>query len=545
MNASIGSKGNPMNVMSSAQARFAARPWRHRVEFVVAACTLLVVAACTSSSPDTATSTSSGTGAGASRASYADAHCPTPNIPGIPSLDFPSTVKCGYLTVPENRSKPNGRTIRIFVMRAPATSPNPKPDPVVFLSGGPGGAGSWEIVSGMNRGINSDRDVIYVDQRSTHLADPLLSCPEYDDAVLAETAMAFSSDAARDVQLAGLQKCRDRLAATGFDLGAYNTAENAADIADLRVAMGIPSWNLYGVSYGSKLALVVLRDHPEGIRSVVLDSVSPPNINITEIWWSAPASSFKGIFAACKAQPACAAAYPNLEADFYATVQRLDQNPVVVEATDAAGVKKTVNIDAFPFLYALIMVSEKTDARDVPKLINAMAHGDPSGIVALTLAYEIPPPLVGLSGYALAFDVFCSESANLTTEQATLARAKSYLPQVPDRVLNIQPKQGRLFQECPIWNVPNADPSMMTPAKSDLPVLVMEGNFDAATAPEWVDRVTPTLPNAQVVRFPFTGHSVLDKSTCALTVFKSYLDNPATLVDHTCADQITLPFTTG
>ena len=119
------------------------------------------------------------------------------------------------------------------------------------------------------------------------------------------------------------------------------------------------------------------------------------------------------------------------------------------------------------------------------------------------------------------------------------------LPQVPDRVLDIQPKQGRLFQECPIWNVPNADPSMMTPARSDLPVLVMEGSFDAATAPEWVDRVTPTLPNTQVVRFPFTGHSVLDKSTCALTVFTSYLDNPATLVDHTCGDQITLPFTTG
>ena len=100
------------------------------------------------------------------------------------------------------------------------------------------------------------------------------------------------------------------------------------------MALGIDSWNVYGVSYGSKLALTVLRDHPQGIRSVVLDSVSPPNDNIVEKWWSAPASSFKAIFAACAAQPACAAAYPNLEADFTATVNRLDQTPVVVEAKD-------------------------------------------------------------------------------------------------------------------------------------------------------------------------------------------------------------------
>ena len=105
--------------------------------------------------------------------------------------------------------------------------------------------------------------------------------------------------------------------AAGIDVAAYDTAENAADIADLRVALGIDEWNVYGASYGSKLALVELRDHPEGIRSMVIDSVSPPNIQIAENWWAAPASSFKAIFAACAAQPTCAAAYPDLEADFY------------------------------------------------------------------------------------------------------------------------------------------------------------------------------------------------------------------------------------
>ena len=129
------------------------------------------------------------------------------------------------------------------------------------------------------------------------------------------------SPAAATADVAATKACGDRFRSAGIDLSAYNTKENAADLADLRVALGIPSWNMYGVSYGTKLALVSLRDHPEGIRSMIVDSVSPPNFNIAKEWWSAPAESFKAIFAACRAQPACATAFPSLEADFFATVE--------------------------------------------------------------------------------------------------------------------------------------------------------------------------------------------------------------------------------
>ena len=125
---------------------------------------------------------------------------------------------------------------------------------------------------------------------------PLLGCPEADEFVNDAISVPFTAESTTAADAAALQKCRDRLAATGVDLAAYNTAENAADIADLRVALGIDTWNVYGVSYGSNLALSVLRDHPQGIRSVVLDSVSPPSNNIVENWWTAPASSFKAIF---------------------------------------------------------------------------------------------------------------------------------------------------------------------------------------------------------------------------------------------------------
>lgn len=512
-------------------------PAKHCV-FVAAVCLMAVflVAACSGS----------GSNGGPTRAaSYQTVPCPQPNIAGFPELDFPSGVQCGYLTVLENRAKPDGRHIRIFVMRAPAVSATPKREPVVYLSGGPGGAGSFEVAFMLQHGINADREVIFVDQRGTHRADPLLACPGWEQFIFDAVSLPFAADSSTTTDTEVVKACRDQLAATGIDLAAYNTTENAADIAELRVALGIDSWNVYGVSYGSRLALTVLRDHPQGIRSVVLDSVSPPTVNIVETWWSAPASSFKAIFAACAAQAACAKAYPNLESDFTATVNRLDKTPAITHVKDESGALVTVNVDGFSFAYTMIMASERGDASGVPKMIADTARGDSGAVAANYLALRGPHEFVGLGGVGLALDVFCAESANLTTEAATLAKAKAALPGFPDHVLKVQPKQGRLFTECPVWNVGKADAAVSARTVSDVPVLILEGTFDAATAPEWVDVITPDLKNAQVVPFPFTGHSVLGKSTCAPSIMAAFLDNPTKPVDPTCAAKITLTFTTG
>ena len=497
-----------------------------------------LVAACATTQSRSPSSGSTGA------ASYQTTPCPQPNIAGFPDLDFPSGVQCGYVTVLENRAKPDGRRIRIFVMRSPAVSATPRRDPIVYLSGGPGGAGSFEVAFMVKHGLNADREVIFVDQRGTHRADPRLGCPGWEQFVFDAVSLPFAAESTTAADAAALKECRDQLAATGVDLAAYNSTENAADIADLRVALGIDRWNVYGVSYGSRLALIVLRDHPQGIRSVVLDSVSPPTVNIVETWWSAPASSFRAIFAACAAEPACATAYPNLDADFTATVNRLDRTPVVVQVKDESGTPVTVNIDGFTFAYTLIMTSERGDGSGIPKMIADMARGDSAAVAAAYLSSRGPPEFVGLGGVGLAITVFCAESANLTTEAATLARAKAALPGFPDRVLKVQPKQGRLFTECPVWNVGRAAPAVSAPIVSDVPVLILEGTFDAATAPEWVDVITPDLKNAQVVSFPYTGHSVLGKSTCALSTMSRFLDNPTRPVDPSCAARTTLPFTT-
>lgn len=473
-------------------------------------------------------------------ASFQTTPCPQPNVAGVPSLDIPPGVQCGYLSVPEDRAKPLGRRIRIFVMRAPAVSATPKPDPIVYLSGGPGGAGSFEVATMVQQGLNAEREVIFVDQRGTHRAIPRLGCPGWEQFMYDAVGLPFAADSTTAADAAAMKACREQLAATGVDLAAYDSTQNAADIAELRVALGIDSWNVYGVSYGSNLALTLLRNHPQGIRSVVLDSVSPPVNNIAETWWSAPASSFKAIFAACAAQSACATAYPNLEADFTATVNRLDQAPVVTQVTRESGPPVTVNIDGFAFAYTVIVASEQGDVAGVPRMIADMARGDSRAIAAAYLASRGPPEVIGLSGVGLAMTVFCAENANRTTEAAALARAKAVLPGFPDRVLRVQPKQGRLFALCPIWNVPAAAPSVSAPVVSEVPVLILKGLFDAATAPEWVDLITPDLPHAQVVAFPYTGHSVLGKSACAPAIMATFLDHPTRTVDPACAARTTL-----
>ena len=183
------------------------------------------------------TTACSGLGQSDSEAFYEATSCPKPNIAGFPALDFPANAQCGYLSVLEDRAKPEGRRIRILVTRVPAVSATPKPDPIVYLSGGPGGAGSFEVAFMVGHGINAERDLIFVDQRGTHHADPLLDCREFEQYIYDGVSIPFAAASTTAIAAASVKACRDRLAATGVDLAAYNSTENAADIAELRVAL--------------------------------------------------------------------------------------------------------------------------------------------------------------------------------------------------------------------------------------------------------------------------------------------------------------------
>jgi pimeloyl-ACP methyl ester carboxylesterase len=511
-----------------------ATPARSRVAVAIAA-GALILAACDEPAGSQSTATQ------LAAASFESAPCPSPVVAGFPEADLGPEFSCGYLTVPENRAHPDGRTIKIGVARAKAQSPDPGRDPLVYLTGGPGGTalGTAQALVQQEFGINRDRDVIFVDQRGTLHADPLLSCPEIDHFLDESTGMSILAASTAQRDLDAVRACRTRLASAGYDLSAYNTTENAADIADLRTAMKIDNWHVYGVSYGSDLALQLLRDHPDGIRSVVLDSLVPPQTNSMTQFWPSAAEGYRALFDACAAQPGCAAAYPNLARDFTTTVQRLTNTPLSVDLPAENGQPpRRVVIDGYTLANLVVVASlSRGSYAALPQTIAAITKGDGTAAAKAVLAGI---PMTGLTGYGLTYGVFCREGAAFTDPAALLAGARQALPDLPTEVLSLQPQGPRFMDECGVWDVGRADAAVHRPASSGVPVLLMTGTFDAVTPPSQADEAAKTLPHGKVVRFPGLGHDVFIASDCGRQIVADFLSRPDSY-DTRCADAMQPP----
>src|ERR671925_766212 len=306
--------------------------------------------------------------------------CPTEPFP----TTLPADARCGFLIVPENRARANGRTIRLTVGIVPAASPTPAPDPVVYLAGGPGGYPLGEAQPLIDAGFNRDRDLILMGQRGTLYAppNPALTCPELDRAEKRGLRFPFDGSRYRRLNVSAARACYRRLAAAGVDLGASNTTENAADFADLRVALGIREWNVFGVSYGTNLAMTLMRQHPRGIRSVTLDSVEPPEVVTAGSFASNAREGFQRLFRACEAQPQCWRRRPGIAQTFTKLVRQLEANPAVVRVKPPTGGSPVkVVLDGGRLVDWLIKVAFNTPQyRDVPAMIAELANGDPRRI---------------------------------------------------------------------------------------------------------------------------------------------------------------------
>ena len=196
-------------------------------------------------------------------------------IPRFEAADCPFgspanvTVHCGYLVVLEDRAQSGGATIRLAVAILKSDNPQPAGDPLIFLNGGPGAHALMDLPRFVNNFrlllVDLNRDVIIFDQRGVGLSQPALECPELVPSLIARAqGQALTLGEERAPYLA----CRDRWLSEGVNLAAYTTAESAADVNDLWRTLGYRQVNLYGISYGTVLAETVMRDYPDGIRSV-------------------------------------------------------------------------------------------------------------------------------------------------------------------------------------------------------------------------------------------------------------------------------------
>ncbi|MFD3873271.1 alpha/beta fold hydrolase [Streptomyces sp. NPDC058623] len=467
-----------------------------------------------------------GSRAAAAGSRFVPGACPGTSEP-VAALE---KARCGFLEVPENRARPAGRTIRLAVAIVPATSATPARDPVVFMAGGPGGDAFDDIPFLVDAGLNRDRPLIVMAQRGNLHSQPNLACPEIDRFAVRAVGLRYDDPATERLQLAATRECRDRLTADGTDLSAYNTTENAADFADLRTALGIPRWNVYAYSYGTDLALTYLREHPGGVRAVVLDSVTPPQTVSLPWTWGSAREGFDAVVRACAAQPRCKERYPDPYGTLTEQVRKLEAQPLTVDAAPPGG-GKPVKVVLDGGALVNLLVGNAVPAAEVPAALDELARGNPQPFARARAAGAQPD--VGAVAHGLTQSVACAEWVPGHTRSAVLAAGREAFPGWPDRVLAEAPQLPFQHEACGVWKVPDRTAVQRVPTVSSVPTLVVSGTFDMKTGASWGARTARTLSRSTIVRIPGIGHFVVPRSPCAQEVLASFFARP-TAPDTRC-----------
>lgn len=264
--------------------------------------------------------------------------CPKPMAP----LEIEGkTFICGMVSVPEDHDRPDGRRLELEFSIYKARSAAPARDAIVHLHGGPGGGivEAVALTSVFFEKLRQRRDIVAFDQRGVDASGRETRCVSTVAANVKDLADGVSSKrglppAIKDRLMA---ECVAELKSHGMDVTKINTEQNARDVQAVMRALGYPVYNVYGISYGTKLGLEVMRTAPDGLRAVVLDSVAPPHIPTYDTLATPYVESIEWTFTQCAADPACAAAYPDLKTRFWALVDKLDAKPVQLGTAPVTG----------------------------------------------------------------------------------------------------------------------------------------------------------------------------------------------------------------
>lgn len=452
------------------------------------------------------------------RPTFEQAPCPF-NRPG----GF--AIQCGYVTVPESRDPAladDTNTIRLSIAIFRSVSGQSEPDPVIYLDGGPGGhsLASVEYMASTFQPFIQNRDVIFFDQRGVGFSGGI-DCPEYTNLSYDILDEDIPFDAVMQLSNETLLDCRDQTA-DGVNLAAYTTAENAADVRDLVLALGYERANLIGVSYGTRLALTVLRDHPDIVRSAVIDAVLPLQANPDSEFLPNTARAFRTLFEGCAQDHACNLQYPDLERVFYETVDRLNARPERITAYDFyTGTDRDVLMNGDTLIGSLFgLMYQTTEIANLPRYIYEARDGVYDGFVD-DLFFNV------YQGDYFDEVLFTNVGCYEETPFDSLAAAERHRAGLPETLADLLLAQiAGTFDLCAAWGSPPAPPVENEPVMSDIPTLVMAGEYDPITPPEWAQLAAETLTTSYYYEFPGVGHSALFSTVCAVDITAAFINNP-------------------
>jgi pimeloyl-ACP methyl ester carboxylesterase len=433
----------------------------------------------------------------------------------------PTDALCGTLRVFENRQARTGREISLNIVVLPAVGAA-APDPLFFLAGGPG-QGAAQLAPQLRavfRPIQKTRDIVLVDQRGTGRSHPL-ECRSNQDSL---TSLMEPEGASAD----RLRRC---LADYDADVRLYTTPIAMDDLDQVRQWLGYDRINLYGGSYGTRAALVYLRQHGEHVRSMTLDGVAPTDMRLPLFVARDAQRSLDGWLGRCVADERCRTKYPNLQGRVRALLQRLEDSPVRLRMTHPrTGASEDTQIDArivasllFGALYSPVTASL------LPTLIDRAERNDFQALLALGMADDSSDNL----SVGMQLSVLCSEDAPLVT-RADLAR---------EHVGNVF--GDRLFGDqvtaCEFWPRGAIDASYYRPVSSDVPALVLSGELDPITPPVWGNEVMKHLRHARHFTASATGHGVIG-TPCGVRLIEDFLERAsADGLDAKCLADVKRP----
>lgn len=437
-------------------------------------------------------------------------------------------TQCGRVTVPV--APGSTKTLTIEVLRVFSNADDPAPDPIVYLEGGPGFPGSSAVLGAFEafEPFVAERDLVVVDQRGTGASGDSLDCTVDIDSLgqgSAEEGPEFD-----DPLLELLARCSVRLTAEGVDLSAYRTAPSAADVDAVRRALGYDQWNLLGISYGTRLALTVLRDHPAGVRSVVLDSVVPLQVDLIGHLAVNGLLGFDAVFASCAEQEACSAKYPDPMTQLRRVTAQLNETPGEFGEFGMTGddlLNLLFNLMYHPQGVALIpLLIDEAERGEMGRLANILeilsGDGDGGGSD-------------GDMSFGLHLSAHCAEEIPFTSRE-TVAAIEADLPEELVGGLS----GAYYFDYCDAWRVPPADARENELVSSGVPTLVMAGGFDPITPPIYAELVHGDLENSTLVIVDNLSHGA-SLDGCGQDLVQQFYDAPgAPLVDR-CVASVPAP----
>lgn len=432
---------------------------------------------------------------------------------------------CGKLRVFENRETRTGRKIDLNVVVLPAFDQKTKAEPWFDLAGGPGAASTdaARFYATFGKEYRRRRDVVLVDQRGTGKSNPL-SVPQK------KTPQYYLSEMYPVEYVQNLRQTLERRA----DLTQYTTSIAMDDLDDVRAWLGYERINLFGTSYGTRAALVYLRQHPERVRTVTILGVVPTYLRMPMYHAQAAVRAMDLLLRQCEQDTACHQAFPQIRDDWINLLAQLERAPAQLQYPPAdKSAEATVEIQRGVFAEKIrIWMYGRDQASRIPLIIHQAAHGDWAPFLHAAIAPSIPDFIAD----GMYLSVTCAEDVPFI-DQEEAARLNAGNPFGNYRVF----QQTRA---CGMWPRAKIPDNFREPVSSNVPVLIFSGNMDPVTPPQRGEEVASNLPNSRHVIIPQAGHGVdgLTDPGCLDRLIMEFMEKgDAKNLDVSCVDRMAPP----